>query len=382
MKILTALTYYRPHVSGLTIYVERLARALAARGHEVTVLTSQYESGLPRRETIDDVQVIRVPVLFRVSKGVVMPTIGIEATRQVLRHEVVHLHLPQLDAAGISLRGRIFGRPVVLTYHSDLRLPPGLVNRIASPVVDGANKISALLADKIVAYTKDFATHSPYLSQYLGKVQVIPPPVEIADVDPALVAEFERRYGGEGPMIGMAARLATEKGVEYLLEALPQILNRYPNAKVLFAGPYEDVLGEKDYARRLRPLIEKFDDHWTFLGLIEPQEMPAFYRTCDVTVLPSINSTETFGLVQIESMICGTPVVASDLPGVRQPVRMTGMGEVVPIADSAALAQGILKVLQNKSDYLGDSERIASEFSPDSTAARYESLFSRLLSGD
>lgn len=379
MKILTALTYYRPHVSGLTIYVERLAKALAARGHDVTVLTSQYEPDLPRREVMHGVEVLRVPVLFRVSKGVVMPAIGFEATRQVLRHEVIHLHLPQLDAAGISVRGRIFGRPVVLTYHSDLRLPPGLVNTVASPVVDIANKISGLLADRVVAYTRDFATHSPYLSQYLDKVEVIPPPVEVANVESEVVAEFKRRHGGRGPVIGMAARLATEKGVEYLLEALPKVLVQYPNAKVLFAGPYENVLGERDYARRLEPMIREFEEHWTFLGLIEPHEMSAFYRTCDVTVLPSLNSTETFGLVQIESMICGTPVVASNLPGVRQPVRMTGMGEVVPVADADFLAQGILKVLNYKSEYLGDREAIASDFSPDSTAARYESLFSELL---
>jgi len=83
MKILVALTYYRPHVSGLTIYVERLARSLAARGHVVTVLTSQYDPKLPRRETLDGVHVIRMPVAARVSKGVIMPTIGWEATRQV-----------------------------------------------------------------------------------------------------------------------------------------------------------------------------------------------------------------------------------------------------------------------------------------------------------
>ena len=69
MRILFALTYYRPHVSGLTIYVQRLAEALAARGHVVTVLTSHYDPGLPREEWIDGVRVVRAPVLFRISKG-------------------------------------------------------------------------------------------------------------------------------------------------------------------------------------------------------------------------------------------------------------------------------------------------------------------------
>ena len=74
MKILFALTYYRPHVSGLTIYVERLARAMVRQGHDVTVLTSHYDESLPGAEVRDGVKVVRVPVLFRINKGVVMPT--------------------------------------------------------------------------------------------------------------------------------------------------------------------------------------------------------------------------------------------------------------------------------------------------------------------
>ena len=108
MKVLIALTYYRPHVSGLTIYVERLARALVARGHTVSVLTSQYDRQLALQETIDGVAVVRAPVALRVSKGVIMPTIGALAQKLVPAHDIVSLHLPQLDAAGIGLRGRLF----------------------------------------------------------------------------------------------------------------------------------------------------------------------------------------------------------------------------------------------------------------------------------
>ncbi len=86
MRILTVLTYYRPHTSGLTIYAERLARAFVKRGHQVTVMTSQYDKALPLAEEMDGVHVIRVPVALRVSKGVISPILrsgshetGIEA---------------------------------------------------------------------------------------------------------------------------------------------------------------------------------------------------------------------------------------------------------------------------------------------------------------
>ena len=95
MKILTVLTYYRPHTSGLTIYAERLARAFAKRSHEVTVMTTQYDKSLPLEEMMEGVRVIRVPVAFRLSKGVIAPTFGWVATKLVRQHDVVQMHLPQ-----------------------------------------------------------------------------------------------------------------------------------------------------------------------------------------------------------------------------------------------------------------------------------------------
>ena len=73
MKILTVLTYSRPHTSGLTIYAERLARAFVKRGHQVTVMTTQYDPSLLLEETIDGVKIVRVPVAARISKGVIAP---------------------------------------------------------------------------------------------------------------------------------------------------------------------------------------------------------------------------------------------------------------------------------------------------------------------
>jgi len=375
MRILTALTYYRPYVSGVTVYVERLAHAWARAGHQVTVLTSQYAPDLPRRETIDGVNVVRVPVMFRVSKGVIMPTIGREATREVRAFDVLSLHLPQFDAAGIAIRGRLQHKPVVLTYHCDLRLPAGLLSLPAMLAVALANRIAAAAADVVVAYTEDYARHSPFLSRQKAKLRVIPPPVEVAQPTPEAQAAFRRSLNGGGPTIGMAARLATEKGVEYVVEAMPRILERHPRARVLFAGQHENVLGEAEYARRLAPLIAGLGEHWKFLGVLDPQHMAMFFGACDVTVLPSLNSTESFGLVQIESMLCGTPVVASDLPGVRQPVLTTGMGRIVPRRNAAALAAAVLEVLDHRREMKIDPAVLRSTYDPAAVAEQYLSLF-------
>ncbi len=383
MRILVALTYYRPHISGLTIYAERLARALAARGHQVTVMTSRYHRDLPREEWMDGVRVVRVPVLFRISKGVIQPTLGLEATRQVLAHDVVHLHLPQFDAAGIALRGRLFRRPTVLTYHCDVSLPPGFINRLANTAVHLMDHLAARLAHHIVTYTQDYADHSPYLRRYLHKLTTILPPVELPEPREEDVRAMAQRFNPQGhrPIIGMAARLAAEKGVEVLLNALPRVLEHFPQAMVWFAGPYENVLGEEAYRRKVLPLAREWETrgHWRFLGELTPPQMAAFYRNLDVLVLPSLNSTEAFGLVQIEAMMHGVPVVASNLPGVRQPVKMTGMGEIAAVGDAEDLARALLQVLRHPERYRGDPEAVRATFSPDRVAQAYESLFQRLL---
>ena len=382
MKILTVLTYYRPHTSGLTIYAERLARAFARRGHQVTVLTTQYDKNLPRQEMLDGVKVIRLPVAARVSKGVLAPTFGLVATKLAWENDVVQLHLPQFDAPGVAFRGRLFGKPVVLTYHCDLLLPPGFFNRMVNMVIQFQNNMAGMLASHIVTYTQDYADHSSYLSRYHKKFTPILPPVELPVAPVGEVEAFATQYqiSSQKPVIGMAARFAAEKGVEILLDALPKILAKFPNAQVLFAGQYQDVMGEKVYADRLMPRIREYQDggHWKFLGVLNPEQMAAFYPNLDALVVPSLNSTEAFGLVQIEAMLNNVPCVASALPGVRQPVRMHAMGEVADIGSADELADGLLKVLSEPEKYRCDIKQLAGIYEPDSVAVKYEELFEKL----
>jgi glycosyltransferase involved in cell wall biosynthesis len=213
-------------------------------------------------------------------------------------------------------------------------------------------------------------------------VHVIPPPVIMPEPDPAAVEAFRAGHDlVDRPVVGMAARLATEKGVEVLIGAMTRLLEAFPRLKVLFAGQYENVMGEEAYYRRLMPLINKLGtEHWEFLGVLGQEQMPTFYSACDVLVVSSLNSTESFGLVQVEAMLCGTPSIASNLPGVRQPPRMTGMGEVTPIGDSAALAEAIIRVIQSAHEYRRPRRLIADTFSLERTVKGYESLFESLAS--
>jgi glycosyltransferase involved in cell wall biosynthesis len=330
-------------------------------------------------ENIDGVTVLRVPVFMRLNKGVLMPSFNALARNELKQHDALLLHLPQFDAAKLARQANSARVPTVALYHSELILPPGRFNRFVNRVMDVMTFRAGRAAHRISAYTQDFADHSAFLQHYKNKVEVIPPAVELPEAKAADVKAFASEHNPEGlqPVIGMATRFAAEKGVDLLLQALPRIQEKYPKALVWFAGQYKDVLGEEAYLRRLQPVIDKLEaaGQWKFLGTLNMDQMAAFYPSLDLLVVPSTNSTETFGFVQIEAMMNGTPVVAADLPGVRQPVTMTGMGRITPVGDAAALADNILAVLGKPRDYLGDPDAIREQFSPATSAERHEALF-------
>src|SRR5690606_32668817 len=130
---------------------------------------------------------------------------------------------------------------------------------------------------RIVTYTRDYAENSPYLRRSMDKLRVIPPLVVLPKVSDEAVRAFAREHNPNNcrPVIGMAARFATEKGVEILLDALPKVLESFPDAMVQFAGPYQGIIGEEEYFARLEPVIRRYerDDHWRFLGSLDPQQM-------------------------------------------------------------------------------------------------------------
>ena len=381
VKILFVLTYYRPHVSGLTIYVERLATTLAERGHQVTILTSHYAKDLPYEEQSGGVRVVRVPVAFRFSKGVFMPTFPLAAWREIRAHDVVNIHLPQVEAALGTLLAWIAGRRSIVTYHCDLEMPPVWYGRAVDRLTSWNNLVACRLADTIVTNTEDFACHSPVLARFglvsagTGKVRAVIPPITIAEPAPGGRQAFRTQLGlaAGQPVVGFVGRFAHEKGVDYLINAIPRVAARIPDVRFVFAGP-KDAVGETTW-HDLQPLIEKYRAYMTFLGTLPAASMPDFFAACDVITVPSINNTESFGMVQAEAFMCGTPVVASNLPGVRQPVAMSGMGEVVPVADVEALAQGIVKVLTHRDAYIRPHDEIMRLFGMVHTVDAYEKLF-------
>jgi glycosyltransferase involved in cell wall biosynthesis len=382
MKILMALDYYRPNVSGLTLYVEHLAEGLAARGHDVSVLTHRHLPELPPESRENGVRIVRAPVGGRLGKALIAhPTAIPRAVTEIGRADVVHLHSPLVRAVGLSTLAATLRVPVVVTYHCDLQPPAGLLHRFVELVARVSQNFALDRAERAVTYTEDYARHTRALADRIEKVGWILPPVTDPPDTGRTEAQVRERYGVRGePVLLFLGRFAEEKGLFFLLEAHELIRKRFPGAALVLAGENKLVPGET-VGERLAPLLADPNSGVVATGIVRPDSIADLFTMSDVLVLPSINSTESFGLVQVEAMLRGVPVVASNLPGVRQPARMTGMGEIAPIGDSEGLAKQILRVLESPDRYFRPRAEIRAMFSLDRTLADYESVYSSAMGG-
>ena len=374
LRILISLLYYYPHPTGLTYYVQLIAEELARRGHMVTVLASRHNRELPRKPVVHNgVRIIRLWAPIRFSRGMLLPTYPFHLFRLMRDHDVVSIHTPMLETALASMLASIHGLKVVPTHHGDLFLPNGRLNKLIVRIMYILYAYMARRAPAIIGYSDDYAENSYYLRPFRDKVHVVFPPISIPEPDLEHAANLRKRWRHrDGPIIGFAGRFAHEKRPDLLIRALDVINSQYPDTRVVFAG--EHKINYEDTWIRQQSLVKKYQDQLIFLGLIRDKQMMAdFYAACDVLVLPSNN--DCFPAVLGEAMLCGTPVVMTDVYGGRVPVQVTGMGTLARSGDWESIGRKTLEVLGNRQSYVKDKAFIADCFSFERTIDTFEALF-------
>lgn len=377
MNILVALTYYYPHWTGLTAYAQRLAEGLAQRGHQITVLTSQFKTSLAREEMHNGVRIVRLPTRLHLSRGVIMPAFLPTLYRLAREHDLLQVHTPMLETNLVTRVGRLRRKPTVITHHGDLVMPNNPKDQFIERVMTAMMVQGEREATRITVHSCDYADHSAFLSPFRSKLDCIYPPVEIPEPQTDAVAQWRADLGlTENKLVGFAGRFVEEKGFDYLLQAIPLVRAKIPNVKFVYAGEINVVY--EHFFDKWKHLVEQERDSIVTLGLLlDPQRLANFYAMNDVLALPS--RTDCFPSVQIEAMLSGTPVVATNIPGAREVVRVTGMGKLVTPRDPQALAEGLVEVLSHRTAYTKTRAQIREIFNTEKTLDAYEQLFEALV---
>lgn len=374
LRILICLLYYLPHRTGMQLYIQRISEELVRRGHQVTVLAARHKPSLPRDEMINGVRVVRLAAPpIPISRGMIMPAYPWAVYGLILQHDVISIHTPMLETALISVLASLTGRKVIATHHGDLILPRNFMNRVITQITFALYKFMAKRAPRLIAYSQDYADNSYYLKPFLDKVSVIYPPIDMPKPNLERAKTLREGWSHEGgPVIGYAGRFVEEKRPDVLIKSLEVIKQKYPNARIVFAGEY-DIKYENTW-QRYQPVVQQYREHLIFLGLMsDMQFMADFFAACDVLALTS--DSECFALVQVEAMLCGTPVVMTDTPGGRVPVQVTGMGKLAKGGDSQAVGEAIIEILDHRDQYVRPREEVEQLFSFQETVDRYERIF-------
>lgn len=345
------------------------------------MLTTQYSPELLRQEVDGTFRIERVPVQWRWGKFVFAAGFAQRLEDLSHSHDLLLPQFPMMpqEARAIVIVAEKFKMPLFAVYQCDVVLPSAAAFALAKPLIDYYHRQACKAAKKILVLTRDYAEHSRVLHSFIDKCVEIPPLVSLSPADgPALSAMRARFAGPEEKLIGCVARLSNEKGIECLLEALDRLSEEKKNLKLVLVGEALEVIGDQVYRKRVLELLSRKKTSVTCVGYLPPDELSAFYAACDCTVLPSVNSTESFGLVQIESGLSGTPVVASDLPGVRQFVCRTGMGLLAEAGNPVSFARAIGSVLENPAKFTVEREKIEAAFAIPVAG----SFFSKILAAD
>lgn len=367
MKILLVLNYYYPYISGLSETARVLAEGLAKNNdNKVTVLCSNHDK-LVDEENINGVNVVRAPILFKISKGTVSPKFITMAKKISKDYDIVCLITPMLES-GLLFK-IIDNKKLVMVYHCDVNLPPSLLNNFIVKVMDTTHNIAMKNSRAVVVSSIDYAKSSRVASKYIDKcIEIAPNFKEKSYVKTKKIKNS----------IGFLGRIVEEKGIDVLLKAFKIVKKEIPDANLRIAGDYENVAGGSIYPK-LKEYIDKENiKDVTFLGKLPEEELSKFYSGLEVFTLPSINSLEAFGMVQLEAMFCGVPVVASDLPGVRTIVENTKMGLIAKSRDENDLAKKLITIMKNRDKYVVSKKDIMKIYSNDVLVEKYNDLFGEL----
>ena len=360
MKILQLGKFY-PIRGGVEKVMWDLTRGLSEMGVDCDMLCASLSDKTDAKDAAFEApdgtlrlnghgRVFRVKALAKKAATMLSPAMIAWLRRHKAEYDIIHVHHPDPMAA-LALRLSGFRGKVVLHYHSDIVSQRFLLS-LYRPLQSWLIK----RADLIVGTTPAYIQASPWLRDVQQKCTYVPIGIRPVAADPAGAAALRTRFPGKTLLLSIG-RLVPYKGYPVLIRAMKHLPENY-HLIIGGNGPLRDELEALIDSENLRERI-------SLVGYLAEEELPAWYGACEVFVLSSVMKTEAFGIVQIEAMSAGKPVVATKIPGSGVPwVNEDGVsGRNVTPGDPAELAAAIEDVIDHYGSFSAGAR------------ARYEKLF-------
>ena len=327
-----------PVIGGVEKVEYEFATGLSAVGQPCDMLAAACQGAGGETMIGEHARLITCRTWRKIAATMIAPSMISELRRRCCQYKLIHIHHPDpMAALALWLSG--YKGPVVLHWHSDIAKQKCLL-RFYMPLQRWLLRRASL----ILGTTPVYVAESPHLVAVRSKLEYLPIGIEPIVPEPQAVEKLRRHYQGR-KIVFTLGRLVAYKGFEYLVEA----------ARYLDSGYVILIGGSGPLASRLRQAIDKHgvSDRVELLGRVSDADLPAYYGACSLFCLSSVQKTEAFGIVQIEAMSCGKPVVATRIPesGVSW-VNAHGVSglNVVP-RDACELARAIRKIADHPETY-------------------------------
>jgi len=330
LRILEVNKAYHPHIGGIETLVKQYSEELGTVcGAEVRTLVCRDGRGRTLRENINGVELTRAGSLGTYFKCPLSLSFVRLFRKMAKKADVVHIHLPFPLADAAAMLSGYKGR-IVVSWHSDVVKQKKLM-LIYKPFMRWLLR----RADAVIVATEGHINGSEHLPEYREKCAVVPygiRPEDYLSIERRPVLT-ERATDKTAVKVFFTGRLVYYKGVDVLLRAFSKV-----------KGCELFIAGEGDLEPELREYARKrgLDGRVHFLGFLPEEELRQAYADCDIFVLPSVARSEAFGIVQLEAMVYGKPVINTDLPSGVPHVSLDGItGLTVPPSDAGALAKAV-----------------------------------------
>lgn len=365
INVLQLGKFYPPYAGGIETHLEQLCTRLKQFANVQVVVANMTAQSVTHE--VSGIQVHRAGTPLYIGGAPLSPSM-VTAIRRSPAH-IVHIHWPN-PAAVLAYFASGHRGKLVLTYHSDV-----VRQKVAASLFGPILKLVMARCAAVICTSRNYLETSPVLRQFRGLCHVVPYGIEtekLAVPNEAIVQNLRRQYG---PRIVVAVgRLVYYKGFEYLIQAM-----RFVDGRAVIVG--EGPLREK--LKRLS-ISCGVENRVIFAGERQGAELAAHFHAADVFVLPSIARSEAFGIVQLEAMACGKPVINTSLDSGVPSVSLDGItGITVPPANSESLAAAINNLLENgdlRSRYgKAGQARVAQEFRVESMVQKTLQIYRGVL---